>query len=63
MDKVYMVEGYFGSDEWTEKCFANQDDAQNYCNELWAERQSKRYPERTGGYALAKFFVEEYEVH
>lgn len=59
---VYMVEGYFGSDEWTEKCFANEDDATKYCYDiLWKDRKSIRYPGRNDGYC--KFFVEEYEVH
>lgn len=60
--KVYMVEGYFGADEWTEKCFANEKDASDYCYDvLWATRESVRYPGRNDSYC--KFFVEEYEVH
>lgn len=59
--KVYMVEGYFGADEWTEKCFADEAMAQYYCEKLWENRTSERYPDRNPGYG--KFFVEEYEVH
>lgn len=64
MDRVYMVVGWFGSDEWNEKCFANKEEADAYCAKLWETRESP-LESKPSEYAkgLHKFDVIEYEVH
>lgn len=63
MIKVYMVEGWFGSDEWNEKCFATLEAAEVYCAKLWETRVSPRLSEDHYCQGVCKFAVEEYEVH
>lgn len=62
MNKVYIVEGWFGSDEWIERIFANENEALNYCEELWLTRRS-RVNDRHHAAGLHKFDVVEHEVH
>lgn len=61
MSKIYIVEGWFGSDEWTEKCFADEVAAEDYVAKLILTRTSERYPDRNTNFC--KFAVEEYEVY
>lgn len=64
MKIVYVVEGWFGDDEWTERIFENQVDADAYCAELWINREARDGQRHIcSDYQLCKFAVLEREVY
>ncbi len=63
MNKVYMVEGWFGDQEWNERCFDDVKNAQTYCDHLRVDRTSARWANDYYLQGLCKFTVEEYEVY
>ena len=58
--KVYVVTGYFGSDEWIESIWLNEEKATEEMLVLWAERKSPVGPSYAQG--VMKFGVDEYDV-
>lgn len=65
MPKVWIVVGWFGSDEWIESVHATEESASVAASVLWAHRHSDKEPEYLKGYGpvgLCKFGYEEYEL-
>lgn len=67
MPKVWIVTGWFGSEEWIESVHATEDGASDATAVLWSHRHSDKEPEYLKGYGvgavgLSKFGYEEYEL-
>lgn len=60
--KVYIIEGWFGDQEWIEAIYADQTKAEDRCNQLWADRRSSILPSDHWIQDLCKFAVVEHEV-
>lgn len=54
---VYEVVGWFGDQEWSEGLWADREEAESACAQLWAGRASEKGPDYARG--LHKFGVEE----
>lgn len=63
MDKVYIIEGWFGSDEWVESVWADRDEAIAEEQRLWVSRTSE-HSGKPADHAkgLHKFAAVEHEV-
>lgn len=63
--KVWIVTGWFGSDEWIESVHATENSASAACAELWTTRHSEHEPDYIKEYkprGLSKFGYDEYEL-
>lgn len=54
---VYIIEGWFGADEWIEAVYTNEAEAEAHCTRLWRTRRSENpnVPDDIQG--LCKFAV------
>lgn len=60
--KVYVIQGWFGQDEWIEGIYADQQKAEFKMRQLWAERRSEVLAPDYYIQGLCKFDVVEHEV-
>ena len=60
MKRVFMVEGWFGREEWLESIWLTDEEAQAEVNRLWETRSSPLGPEYSK--RLHKFAAEQYPV-
>ena len=57
---VYVVEGWFGDQEWIEEIHATKAGAEGRVDVLWETRRSAKAPEYAQG--VCKFAVHEYAL-
>ncbi len=63
MVRVYIIEGWFGDNEWIEAVYASELKANERVNELWVDRRSTKLPKEWEYFqGLCKFDVVEHEV-
>lgn len=58
--KVWIVQGWFGSDEWIESVHATQESAERAVALLWETRDSEQTPQMAKG--VAKFGADPWTV-
>lgn len=64
---VYVIEGWFGSDEWIESIWLDETEAAAEVGRLSQTRRSERFPNTAYNYpdkesGLCKFGYDEFEV-
>lgn len=59
-EKVYLVLGWFGDQEWVEGIYASKSDAEAEVARLWTTRSSDKGPSYARG--LHKFSYDEYDL-
>lgn len=60
--QVYIVEGYFGSDEWIESVWSTEAAADLEMQRLWLDRKSDKLAPDDYKQGLCKFDITTHEV-